>query len=194
MSSVFLAPLHRLFNHHGLRKLLLRIRAPIVISVVAVWPWWTDDRYLLAGTAIALLGEVWQLWCFGCVEKDRVLTIRGPYQLCRNPMYLGRYPVIGGFVLLSGSWVALCAVTVLYGFYMYNRVKREEQVLERIFGTPYRAYCRDVKRFLPGVSRLDREFWFFSWQILLGNNGHLNLLFTVAVFAYVFCTYQFVLN
>lgn len=172
----------------------MRTRAPIVVAVVAAWPWWVDVRYLLAGTGIALMGELWQLWCFGCVEKDRVLTIRGPYQLCRNPMYLGRYPVIGGFVLTSGSWVALGATTVLYGFYMYNRVKREEQVLDRIFGVPYREYCRDVNRFMPGISRLDRAFWFFEWRILLGNNGHLNLLLTGIVFAYLFGMYHVVLN
>ena len=90
MSSAF-DPLHKLFNHPGLRRFLLALRIPIVLVFVALWPWWVQPELIIAGILVSLAGELLQVWCFACIEKEKVLTIRGPYQLCRNPMYLARY-------------------------------------------------------------------------------------------------------
>ena len=193
MSSVF-EPLHKLFNHPGLRRFLLALRIPIVLVFVALWPWWVQPELLVAGILVSLAGELLQVWCFACIEKEKVLTIRGPYQLCRNPMYLARYLLILGFVIVTGSWLACVLYTVVYWFYMVNRVKREEPVLEKIFEQPYRDYCRDVNRFLPGFGRVDSQFWFFDWQIMLSNNGHWNFLAAVLGWVYVLAMYYWVVN
>ena len=193
MSSVF-EPLHKLFNHPGLRRFLLALRIPIVLVFVALWPWWVQPELLVAGILVSLAGELLQVWCFACIEKEKVLTIRGPYQLCRNPMYLARYLLILGFVIVAGSWLACVLYTVVYWFYMVNRVKREEPVLEKIFEQPYRDYCRDVNRFLPGIRRVDSQFWFFDWQIMLSNNGQWNFLAATLGWAYVLVMYYWVVN
>ena len=193
MSSIF-DPLHKLFNHPGLRKLLLALRIPIVVVLVAAWPWWISPELVIAGIAVSLVGELLQVWCFACIEKEKVLTIRGPYQLCRNPMYLARYLLILGFVVATGSWIACLLYTAVYWFYMVNRVKREEPVLEGIFEQPYRDYCRDVNRFMPGFKRVDSQFWFFNWQIMLSNNGHWNFLAAVLGWVYVLGVYYWVVG
>ena len=185
MTSSITQPVHKLFNHPGLRKFFLRLRIPIAVILVALWPWWVKNDLLILGIMVSLIGEAIQWWCFACIEKEKVLTIRGPYQLCRNPMYLGRYLLILGFIVTTGSWVFMLVYTALYWFYMVNRVKREEPVLEKIFGQPYVEYCRDVNRFLPGVKRLDKDFWFFDWSIMLSNNGHWNLLSVVVGYGYL---------
>jgi len=177
--------IHALFNHKGLRRLLLQIRVPLVLLLLLAWPWWVKPQLIWCGVGISAIGEALQLWCFACIEKEKVLTIRGPYQLCRNPMYLGRYLLILGFIATTGSAIAILIFTLVYYYYMVNRVKREEPVLEEIFGEPYRAYCRDVHRFMPGHGRFDRSsFRFFDNTILLSNNGHWNLL--AAVIAYIY--------
>ena len=157
-------PVHRLFNHPGLRRWLLRLRIPIALLLVALWPWWVRPELIWAGLGISLIGEAIQLWCFACLEKEKVLTIRGPYQLCRNPMYLGRYLLILGFVVTTGNAFMMVLYTLFYWFYMVNRVQREEPVLEKIFDEPYRLYCRQVNRFLPGTKRLDRHFLVFQLE------------------------------
>lgn len=186
--------IHKLFNHPGLRRLFLKLRIPIVVLLVAVWPWWIQPDLLWWGVLVTLLGEALQVWCFACIEKEKVLTIRGPYQLCRNPMYLGRYLLILGFIVATGNWLVCVIYTAVYWFYMVNRVKREEPVLENIFGDPYRQYVADVNRFMPGFKRLDRDFWFFDWNIMLSNNGHLNLLSVVVGYAYLFGMLHWVVN
>lgn len=194
MSSPITNSLHALFNHPGLRRFFLKLRFPIVIALILIWPWWLDSGLIWAGIGVTLLGEVIQVWCFACIEKERVLTIRGPYQLCRNPMYLGRYLLILGFIVATGSWIACVIYTVCYWFYMVNRVKREEPVLEKIFGQPYRDYCGDVNRFLPGMKRLDKDFWFFDWQIMLTNNGHWNFLSVVVGYTWLLAMFHYVVR
>jgi len=185
MTSSITQPVHKIFNHPGLRKFFLKLRYPIVIALVVLWPWWVKSELIWIGFVVSLIGVLIQFWCFACLEKEKVLTIRGPYQLCRNPMYLGRYFLILGFILATGSWMAVLVYTVIYWFYMVNRVKREEPVLEEIFADSYRDYCTDVNRFLPGFRRLDSKFWFFSWTILLSNNGHWNLLSVFLGYGYL---------
>ena len=194
MPSSITEPLHKIFNHPGLRKFFLRLRIPIVVALVAVWPWWLNPDLILTGIVVTLIGEAIQVWCFACIEKETVLTIRGPYQLCRNPMYLGRYLLILGFIVATGSWVACVLYTICYWFYMVNRVKREEPVLEKIFGEPYRAYCQDVNPFFPGFKRLNKDFWFFNWKIMLSNNGHWNLLSVIVGYVYLLGMLEYVVN
>jgi len=172
--------------------MLLRLRLPIFLLLALAWPWLVEPGLLWWGATISILGVLVQWWCFACLEKEKLLTIRGPYQLCRNPMYLGRYLLILGFIVASGNWVAVVLYTVVYYFYMVNRVKREEPVLERIFGDPYRDYCRDVNRFLPGLKRLNRDFFFFDWDIMLSNNGHWNLLSVVVGYGYILAMLKWV--
>ena len=190
----FTEPLHKLFNHPGLRRFFLKLRIPIVVALVAIWPWWLEPRFIVAGIVVTFFGEALQVWCFACIEKEKVLTIRGPYQLCRNPMYLGRYLLILGFIVATGSWIACVIYTIGYWFYMVNRVKREEPVLENIFGEPYRKYCNDVNQFLPGSGRLDKDFWFFNWKIMLSNNGHLNFLSVIVGYAYLLGMFYLIVN
>lgn len=170
---------------------MLALRIPIVVVLVLAWPWWVEPNLILAGIIVSLAGELLQVWCFACIEKEKVLTIRGPYQLCRNPMYLARYLLILGFVVVTGNVPAMIIYTVVYWFYMLNRVKREEPVLEKIFEQPYRDYCRDVNRFMPGFKRVDKQFWFFNWGIMLSNNGHWNFLAAVLGWLYVLVVYFF---
>jgi protein-S-isoprenylcysteine O-methyltransferase Ste14 len=134
------------------------------------------DLFFLA-FAISFFGELIQMWASSSLEKNEVLTVRGPYSLIRNPMYLGRFLVIlGGIVLLHNIYILLVYVVVYY-FYMVNRVKREESQLEEVFGEPYQDYRRKVNRFVPNLKIYEQgEPLFFRFHILFRNNEHLNFL------------------
>ena len=55
-----------------------------------------------------MFGEAIQLWCFASLDKGRTLAFNGPYALVRNPMYLGRYFILlGGLMLLGNAWLLL---------------------------------------------------------------------------------------
>lgn len=169
--------IHGFFNHPLARKIFLKLRYALFLVVLVLLALHADVALLPAAFLVSLFGEAIQLWSFASLVKNEQLTARGPYVMVRNPMYLGRFFLILGVVLLFGNVYITLACVVFYFFYMVNRVGREEQRLAELLGQPYRDYCARVNRFLPSFSRMfDSGVWFFSWGVLFRNNGHWNLL------------------
>ncbi|MBE9515438.1 MAG: isoprenylcysteine carboxylmethyltransferase family protein [Proteobacteria bacterium] len=178
--------IHTLFSHPALRKAFLLVRVPVILVALAAFAWYAKTDWLLAALVISFVGEMIQVWCFASLVKNEELTIRGPYIIVRNPMYLGRYFLVLGFImLLTNVWI-IAAYTVLYYFYMVNRVRREESRLKNLLGEPYANYCANTWRFMPKLNRLFRkEVWFWNWQVMANNNGHWNFLVALASWAVV---------
>ena len=83
------------------------------------------------------------------VPPDRIVE-QGPYRWLRNPMYLGHLVFLAGLALTLGSWIG-AAVLAFHAFWFDRRVREDEARLADRFGDSYRAYCRRVKRWIPGV-------------------------------------------
>jgi len=72
----------------------------------------------------------------------------GPYQLTRNPMYVGMaFVYLGLGALISWGWslVLLPVVLVVINYYV---IKREERYLSAKFGQPYDEYRTRVRRWI----------------------------------------------
>src|SRR3989304_5396443 len=175
-----LQAIHDIFNHPGARKVFLKLRYVLFLAFLAVLARYTDAARLPGGFLVSLFGEAIQLWSFASLVKNEQLTPRGPrgpYVLVRNPMYLGRFFLILGLVLLLGNVYLTVAYVILYYFYMVNRVQREERHLTEILGQPYRDYGARANRFLPRLGqRHGPAVRFLNWRVLFRNNGHWNLL------------------
>lgn len=171
------------FQHPGLRRFFVRMRVPIGAIVIVLLAPFVQRDWLLAGFVVSMFGEFIQVWCFASLDKNTTLTIRGPYTMVRNPMYLGRFFIVFGFLMLPGQWWLLVAFTVLYWLYMDARVQREEAHLRPIFGAPYDDYCQRVRRFVPGAPMPGIGYW--NWQLFSQNNAGTNLLATLATWAVV---------
>ena len=65
-------------------------------------------------------------------------------------MYLGHLIYLLGLVALFGSWLAFALFTFHLAWFDARAEEDERHLAER-FGEPYRAYCRRVKRWIPGV-------------------------------------------
>ena len=178
--------IHDVFNNKTIRLVLSKLRYVLFLGVFILFIPHIRPSWFWTGFIVTLFGELIQVWCFASLEKNRVLANKGLYGLTRNPMYLGRFFVLLGFLLLTGNvWIVL-AFAVLYYFYMVNRVKREENKLRVFFGEEYKGYCRDVNRFVPSFKGNDRgSLWVFKWDVFVDNNGHWNfsaVLFCYAIF------------
>lgn len=174
------------FNNFTLRKTLLALRLPIVLGLVAALLLSIDPHWFWPGLVVSLAGMVLQLWVFGCIRTREVLAVNGPYMFVRNPMYIARFLLILGLVLMTGiPWLLLVYVPVYY-FYMTNRVEREEPVLHEAFGGEYLSYCKHVPRFLPRLKPYSQgRFWYFSMENFQRQHGAMNLL--VFVVLYIAC-------
>lgn len=178
--------IHDLFNHPLLRKLFVVLRYPLAILLLVLLALYARVEWFLPGLIVSFFGEVIQVWCFASLVKNEELTARGPYVMVRNPMYLGRFFLILGFLMLFGNIYVIVVYAVWYWFYMVNRVGREEARLQKLLGEPYASYCKGTPRFMP---RLDRLFtpsvWFWDMKVMTNNNGHWNFLSAVAAWVVV---------
>ena len=169
-----------LFNHPGLRSVLVKLRAPIAVAAAAVLIAWADPRWLWPALAVSAVGELIQLWCFATLDKNASLACRGPYALVRNPMYLGRFFILAGALMLLGRPWLLAPFAIGYWFYMANRVGREERRLREVLGAPYADYCAGTRRFVPGAPYRGEPVLVWDATLFRQNHGWQNLAGTAA--------------
>jgi protein-S-isoprenylcysteine O-methyltransferase Ste14 len=120
-----------------------------------------SGRTTLLGIALMAAGGTLALACITTfvthgegtpapMDPPHKFVAAGPYQFVRNPMYIGGFFVLAGFGLYERSpaillfalpWLLLAHLFVV--FY-------EEPHLRSKFGSPYDAYYRSVRRWLPG--------------------------------------------
>ncbi len=81
-----------------------------------------------------------------CLKAGK-LTVSGPYRWSRNPQYLGWLLFLLGFALNDWSLWCLAALIVVAAS-LHLLVLIEEEHLRRVFGEPYREFCRRIPRYL----------------------------------------------
>lgn len=96
----------------------------------------------------AILGRAWcSLYIGG--RKSSELVDTGPYSVSRNPLYLFSMLGVVGVGAQAGSLLlgpVLCSAVWL----VFRRViDHEEALLLKVFGEPFRRYCKRVPRFGP---------------------------------------------
>jgi protein-S-isoprenylcysteine O-methyltransferase Ste14 len=90
-------------------------------------------------------------WRFrAALDEGHQLTTGGSFRLIRHPIYMG----LDLLALGSAIWVptaALWAAFLLMAIGSDLRGRAEERILDDTFGDVYRTYCRQTKRFVPGL-------------------------------------------
>ena len=132
-------------------------------GAAAAWPRWSIDWSPLrglaaavgaAGAVICLLG-VWSFRRAGTTvnptrpDGASALVARGIYRYSRNPMYLGFLLWLVAWGLWLAHLAALALGPALLALYLDRfQIGPEERALEAKFGADYRAYKRQVRRWL----------------------------------------------
>jgi len=81
-------------------------------------------------------------------ERSTVLVTGGLFRYTRNPMYLGMVVLLTGVALMLGSAGTFLPILVFVWIIQTRFISGEERFLEEIFGEPYLAYKRQVRRWL----------------------------------------------
>jgi protein-S-isoprenylcysteine O-methyltransferase Ste14 len=119
--------------------------------------WGFGIGLLFAGMAL----RIWaQSYIHHRLKLPLELTTGGPYQLVRNPLYIGN-----ALICTSATFFArlpwLAPFILLWCFTVYSAVVRyEEGWLRELYGGPYERYLREVPRWFPRFDGLKRiAFW-----------------------------------
>jgi len=81
-------------------------------------------------------------------SKAEHLVVDGLYKVTRNPMYVGLALLLVGWCLYLGTLAAFAGVAVFVIAMNELQIKPEERALTEKFGEQYRAYLRQVRRWV----------------------------------------------
>ena len=111
----------------------------------------------------------------------------GPYKLLRHPLYLGNFIAGLGFALFVNVWqLVVLYIPIFLGVY-YKKMQLEERYLLNEFGVKYNIYQGTTPLFIPNLTKLFKEDKVkFSWQNVILNREHLNLLGIVIIITFFF--------
>ncbi len=87
----------------------------------------------------------------GHVQKDKQLTISGPYAYTRNPLYLGSLMLAAGFAIAARSWWIVVVMLLMFAVIYVPVIAGEERYLRQTF-PEYDDYARHVPRLLPRLT------------------------------------------
>ena len=81
-------------------------------------------------------------------QSTTAIVRSGPYRFSRNPIYLAFSVFQLGIAVWVNSLWLLATLVVAFGLMHYVVIPKEEQYLERRFGSEYLEYKASVRRWL----------------------------------------------
>ncbi len=138
------------------------------------------DRYVCAlGALIVLAGQIFRMMVIGFTYVRRggkdgkvyatSLVQSGFFAHVRNPMYVGNYLIMLGFVFLYGSLWGYLLVVPFFTLVYYSVVTNEEIYLREKFGHEYIEYEARVNRFVPNFEGITTSLadYRYNWKKVL---------------------------
>jgi protein-S-isoprenylcysteine O-methyltransferase Ste14 len=124
------------------RTVLARWRVRIGFAAAALVLWLAEPsaRTIVAGSAVACVGEGIRIWAAGHLHKSREVTSSGPYRWTAHPLYIGSSIMGAGLAIASGSAPAALGIMLYLGIMLTVAARNEEASLRRAFGTEYERY------------------------------------------------------
>jgi protein-S-isoprenylcysteine O-methyltransferase Ste14 len=134
-------------------RLARRVRVPFgfIFAVVYVWFARPTRTSLIAGALIMVPGLLLRGLASGHVQKDKQLTISGPYAYTRNPLYLGSLFLAAGFAIAARSWLIVAIMVLMFVLIYVPVIAGEERYLRQTF-PEYDEYARRVPRMFPRLT------------------------------------------
>jgi protein-S-isoprenylcysteine O-methyltransferase Ste14 len=119
------------------------------------------EEYIeLLGFSLILLGQIIRVSARGYKAEhsceSQALIQGGPYQIVRNPMYLGIFLIGLGVVLAIFKWWAVIIFIIVFVIRYVMLIYKEERKLLTLFPEAYKDYCKKVPRILPALSTITR--------------------------------------
>ena len=113
-------------------------------------------------------------------QRAETLNTTGPYSLVRNPLYLGNYLVLLGFVLAIKVWWFVPLTCLAFAVYYERIILAEETFLQQKFGKAYAHWAARTPAFFPNFRLWRKPELAFSIRNVL--RREYNGFFLIVVF------------
>ena len=90
----------------------LRVALGFVCGALVLWLAEPTRGSVMAGGAVAWLGEAIRIWAAGHLHKAREVTSSGPYRWSAHPLYVGSSVMGAGLAIASGRAVVAALIAV----------------------------------------------------------------------------------
>ena len=142
----------------------IAIMMPLGVAVAVTRPWIRPGGW----EALALDAAAWIFMAAGLAfrltailfvggRKGETLITRGPYSLCRNPLYVGSFLLAVSITLFLHSLTLAGGVVLVALFYLLAVIPSEERQLAGLFPEAWKAFVESVPRVIPKKLVLDGE-------------------------------------
>jgi len=141
-------------------------------------------RSLLLGLPLIIIGVAIRIWSSGYLQKNRMLTVTGPYSLSRNPLYVGSFTLASGFVVAMADLRLAVVFLLFFGFVYWFTIRWEEKKLSRLFPDHWKEYSDRVPKVIPLFRIPEYKAGEFLWEQVFRNQEHANA--SVVLIVYLF--------
>ena len=119
----------------------------------AIWPFkiFVDATLMNTSSVVLLLSSMLILWAQKSSKKlkkenlTKKSFMKGPYRYTRNPTNLGLFISMSSFGIIVNSVFVIVFSLVAFALSRLIFIKKEEQILENKYETPYLEYKKIVK-------------------------------------------------
>jgi len=145
-------------NRRRLSKALLVVAALVIILTRGSLTDCDSGKLVFFGGIVliilGILGRVWATMYIGG-RKNASLVQKGPYSLCRNPLYF--FSFLGGLgaTFVFGNILLILLFVGFFSVFYPKVIESEEGRLRTYFGDEFDLYKASTPAFFPNPMRLD---------------------------------------
>ncbi len=134
---------------------ILRLVALFLVVLALIYYSKPTVLSVAIGFIFVFLGESVRFWSSGLLLKTKELMTAGPYRYTRNPLYLGRFLILTGLIIMVNlpHHLSLVALVVGWAWFLGVYMRRKERVeparLREEHGEAYDRYFEAVPALFP---------------------------------------------
>jgi len=153
---------------------LARLRVALGFACGALVLWLAEPTAgsVMAGGAVACVGEAIRIWAAGHLHKAREVTVSGPYRWSAHPLYVGSSVMGAGLAIASSRAIVAALIATYLIVALTVAARTEEGFLRQAFGDSYDRYRRGDAAADRGGARGRR----FSLAQAMANHEHRALI------------------
>lgn len=152
---------------------MLAMYAGIVLLVYFATP---TSVSLGIGAGLLFFGELLRIWAAGHLEKNKDLCTSGPYAHVKNPLYVGTFLIMVGFLITGWNLYALgigaIGIVMFFAYYLPYKKRREGEKLRKLFGERFEDYDAKVPDFIPRLQPYPGSRGRWRMSVAVKNSEH----------------------